>query len=496
MKLSMWMIANRLSSLLDMEIDIRWDAPAILNSARTVYSTNCVHVYQENDHVVCSGEGDRILFYNLSAKETFEIIQGVFDFYEDWEDKIAEAARNQDFQKILDQCWIVFQNPLILQDANYKVLAMSREPDIGDMDEEWNYLKTYGYSSLNSLRYMREEHLETNFTRYGHKTTSFKEDEPYRFGGISYNMQFNSIACGRMLVLEKKRKFNNGDFQLLERLAQYLEPILGASGGESRQQFNAFYALIFHKTYDEKELELQMKFQNWDRKDTYQLVLLQPWELHNQGFPEALHVLSAMISRQITEGVVITKRPYILLLVNRAVSEDPEFLNFLTGLSRNNPIVTAFSLPIAGLDSVSFLFRQAVKTIQLGLMQDTDERIFFFGNYGVNFILECNNDLDKIHACHPMILKLWKDKQERGDELYDTLKSYLDYERSLSRTAAHLYSHRNTILYRIHKCEDMLHSDLNDIQERYYIRLSMEIIERQNTVAGSTIPAGGYGGLE
>ena len=90
MKLSMWMIANRLSSLLDMEIDIRWDAPAILNSARTVYSTNCVHVYQENDHVVCSGEGDRILFYNLSAKETFEIIQGVFDFYEDWEDKIAE----------------------------------------------------------------------------------------------------------------------------------------------------------------------------------------------------------------------------------------------------------------------------------------------------------------------------------------------------------------------------------------------------------------------
>ena len=44
MKLSMWMIANRLSSL-DIELDIREDAPVILNSARRAYATNCVWVY-------------------------------------------------------------------------------------------------------------------------------------------------------------------------------------------------------------------------------------------------------------------------------------------------------------------------------------------------------------------------------------------------------------------------------------------------------------------
>ena len=39
MKLSMWMIANRLQSL-DMKLDIRGNAPVILNSARRVYATN------------------------------------------------------------------------------------------------------------------------------------------------------------------------------------------------------------------------------------------------------------------------------------------------------------------------------------------------------------------------------------------------------------------------------------------------------------------------
>ena len=44
MKLSMWMIANRLSPLMDISVNIRPDAKPILNSARVAYSTNTAHV--------------------------------------------------------------------------------------------------------------------------------------------------------------------------------------------------------------------------------------------------------------------------------------------------------------------------------------------------------------------------------------------------------------------------------------------------------------------
>ena len=59
MKLSMWMIANRLSSF-DLEVHIDDKAPAVLNSARLAYATNCVHVYEEKNYVVCNGEGNII----------------------------------------------------------------------------------------------------------------------------------------------------------------------------------------------------------------------------------------------------------------------------------------------------------------------------------------------------------------------------------------------------------------------------------------------------
>ena len=41
MKLSMWMIANRLRDL-DPVVELDEDAPVTLNSARLAYATNCV----------------------------------------------------------------------------------------------------------------------------------------------------------------------------------------------------------------------------------------------------------------------------------------------------------------------------------------------------------------------------------------------------------------------------------------------------------------------
>ena len=63
-KLSIWMIANQMTEL-DVKLEIREDAPTVLNSARLAYATNCVHIYQEKDYVVCDGEGDRIYIYDM-----------------------------------------------------------------------------------------------------------------------------------------------------------------------------------------------------------------------------------------------------------------------------------------------------------------------------------------------------------------------------------------------------------------------------------------------
>lgn len=97
MKLSMWMIANQLLDL-DPVLEIAEDAPAILNSARLAYATNCVYIYQEGNQVVCNGEGDRIIIRDMELNRVFELIQAIFDSYEDWMAEMEQQIRQKDYQ--------------------------------------------------------------------------------------------------------------------------------------------------------------------------------------------------------------------------------------------------------------------------------------------------------------------------------------------------------------------------------------------------------------
>ena len=102
---------------------------------------------------------------------------------------------------------------------------------------------------------------------------------------------------------------------------------------------------------------------------------------------------------------------------------------------------------------------------------------------GLDYLLNCENDTEKIYACHPAVTALWKNTLRKNDGLYETLKMYLDCERSLSQTAAALYTHRNTVLYRIRKCQEMLGDALDNSELRIYMRISMKILEMDSTVS-------------
>ena len=76
-----------------------------------------------------------------------------------------------------------------------------------------------------------------------------------------------------------------------------------------------------------------------------------------------------------------------------------------------------------------------------------------------------------------MVIALWRRARSGNGDLYDTLKAYIDCERSLSQTAAALFTHRNTVLYRIRKCQELLGDQLESADRRLYIRVSMRALE-------------------
>ena len=114
MKLSMWMIINRLS-----DFNINWyiesDSRPILKSARMTYAPQCLQISQMGDDVICrGGDRDYFLLEGMDYKQAFEVLQGIFDYYNDWDEQIRNAARAGAYQSIVDCSWPIFHNPLAL----------------------------------------------------------------------------------------------------------------------------------------------------------------------------------------------------------------------------------------------------------------------------------------------------------------------------------------------------------------------------------------------
>lgn len=414
MKLSMWMIANRLSSL-DIELDIREDAPVILNSARRAYATNCVWVYAEKDYIVCNGEGDIIRFYNIDITQTFEIIQSVFDYFEDWSHQIHLASDEQDYQKVIELAWQVFHNPLILFDDNSKVLGITKNYKPEELDAEWAYICRYGYSSLRAVQCIRYQHSNIPFHRHGLQFYTLQGSPIFQYSGYFYGLKFNHIDCGHLNLLAYERPLNPGDHQLLEYIGKMLEPSLGQSLIQDNSSANnVFLNLLFGKLYDEKVLQTQLNYLKWRPEDSYQLALAEVFTQDTQVQQQNDLDLLVQTIRQWAVHCIVTKRDsYILILSNRNLEENRNILELFRGLTQKNPIKIGFSLPSQDLEHIDYLYRQAQAAITYGSLHQPEAKIYSFFDYALDFMVDTTSLYDSVRSCLPGVVSLWNQRASR-----------------------------------------------------------------------------------
>ncbi|NLZ38184.1 MAG: PucR family transcriptional regulator, partial [Firmicutes bacterium] len=118
-----------------------------------------------------------------------------------------------------------------------------------------------------------------------------------------------------------------------------------------------------------------------------------------------------------------------------------------TYLSKINVLFGA-SLQFTGLKNLRTYVKQAIYAIKKGQKRKPEAKFFIFYRYALDYVLESNSIEEKLCACHPDVIELWKKEKESESYELQTLKEYLRCERSLLKASENLFIHRNTLLYR------------------------------------------------
>ncbi|MDO4262405.1 MAG: helix-turn-helix domain-containing protein [Eubacteriales bacterium] len=484
MKLSMWMIANRLEAL-EPELHIRDGAKAVLRSARQAYAQDCVYIYQDGEDSVCAAEEDFLRLKGMEEKQAFEIVQSVFDFYGDWNEEMQAAMLAGDCGLLIDKCWQVFHNPIVLLDANRKVISMSAQYTEDELDEEWGYLSKYGYSSVSSISYLERYYNSVN-------RRDLSEPRMYRFPPSANRKDclfapifFEGVLYGKIIILEESHQINTGDVELLKYTVKLLGPVLERLTRERKEAAgrSSFLDLVMERPADDKSLDYQMSYLGWNRGDRFRILA---FAFREGTYEEELLFLAAsQIGSILGQTSVFSSESCIVAVLDENVLSKEAAISMTESIARKNGLYIGESFGAVGIESLPFLYRQAMAALRYGERFQSGQDCYCYYHCAVDSLLDRTGirrerNADILFACHPDVLRLWKQDQDPGhvgSGRIETLWAYLNNDRSLIGTAQELYVHRSTLVYRIKKLMEELSGDIADAYTRDYIKLSIRMLD-------------------
>ena len=140
--------------------------------------------------------------------------------------------------------------------------------------------------------------------------------------------------------------------------------------------------------------------------------------------------------------------------------------------------VLGISLLFHSIQKFGVAFSQAETAIQFGRRYAPDEMEFHYSKYYLYDMLECYREkfeLDDVYVRYIDQLE-----SEGGGGAYSNLTLlyyYIALERNISMTAKRMHMHRNSIIYRLQKIQDVLELDLDDPDVRLRLMISFRILE-------------------
>jgi purine catabolism regulator len=129
------------------------------------------------------------------------------------------------------------------------------------------------------------------------------------------------------------------------------------------------------------------------------------------------------------------------------------------------------------IDDLASSYIEAKTAYEEGKVHPDSSAVSFYHQRGMRSLFEKMSPEDIHYFCRTILKELAFPQEDTAVELRKTLRTYLDYQCEITRTAKALFVHRNTIKYRIDQCQKLLGKNVHDPTVSLDLRLALELSE-------------------
>lgn len=380
---------------------------------------------------------------------------------------LFNALVSNDINIITQAAYEIIGHPLSLVDVEYNVLSLLPYKKIGD--QLWDSMyehKIVNYEmvlQLNIGKYQKglDDHEDVLFIDYG-----IGKEIPR----IAATCKSNGVILGFLCVLYPNRDYTDQDFSLIKIISNALSvylthnenPVVPKQIRDSR---------IFVKNLFEETINTREKLEHWlsqtDINATPSYIVFATKVVPGSNDIVYLKQLRNMLNNLSGTVYACTVDNTLYVLSTNVKSRNSK--TFIKSISSYIDLIHNFGFSIGVsnlftdlLDLPTYKY-QASRSIDLNPREEVNQ--YFYDDYIISDIFTYAKEGMSLHNYSNPALSYLKEYDKQNNAVYfSTLKTYLLCFCDSSETIHQLNIHRNTLLYRLQKIEELTGYQLKDKQ--------------------------------
>ena len=444
----------------------------VLKGIRFENTEEYLYIYSEDKNVFLSSNYGKIEVKNTSLDIVYNMVCEKSEELEEWNAKMQEMIFNNcSLQDLVDISQDIIKNAFFITDESNHTIAMTSH-EKGTVTKEWDYIVENKKMIVEVLQEIfNSELFKRNFYSKFKKSFYF-HPKSLEFGSVSFRIPSpkSNGYMGTIVILETKRAFPKGIYYYAEILGEAVSRWVKMHYQETPMASAAiaFESIIKGEMPSESQKVLLNSILE-SRNGTYRIVTLSP--VDSQGIESYIY----MFEENFYDCVFCNYENKIMILLSEHNIDT--VINSVRVLLKYKIGTIGVSKSFCNLDKISGFARQAL----FAQSYEKSEVVYFDSECAVKYISkEIREGIQLESIVHTSLFELIEHDSKHKTEYCLTLYTFLIKERSISETLPILNIHRNSMIYRLKRIDELLNADLNDFFVREHLLVSFEILNMFN----------------
>ncbi len=392
---------------------------------------------------------------------------------------IDGLLQEKNISELIDIGEQLLGNPIMLTNASFKVIYMSKDQNVAD--RVWLDAQKLGYCSAESISFFKQDNASTIL--YSHKKAFiYKTGLGKQMPRILKKITTRNKVLGYLVVFEAKQKLEDHHLEMTDFLCNFLaiEMKNNVTEDTTDKIYESLILDLLHpKDLSDFSLSDRLHSAEWLIKPILRLIYIEVDQKKTLEFYFD-YIYSRLQNINLFARVVHFDKNILIVLNYNSAEDYGSMAIKIDQLLEQYQLFWGISRSFSKLSEIYDYYLQAKTALTLGKLLQKDAHSFYYKDLGCYHLLSCMENQQLHGLCSSHYILLDRHDQLNSTEYCETLYQYILAADNISVAAKALQIHRNTMTYRIEKITQITQINLANGEELFQFYFTKKIMNWLN----------------